>query len=313
VSEPPDIIHGQHTHETLTALLAFPGVPAVRVHHGWNDAPPHAFPRILRHVAVDHTVRDRLVSEWGVRPDRIEVLHNFVDPATLPPRGPLPPRPARALVFSNNASHHLAAVRKACAARGIEVDAVGADVGKVTDRPGDVLGRYDIVFAKARCALEALAVGAAVVLCDRAGVGPMVLPDNFDELRRFNFGLRTLREPVSPDAIARQLARYDPASAAAVSTRVRSEATIDTAVGRLLALYLEVIDEWEEAPRTSVDEEMRCAADYLQRISATPAPRAAAGALLKAAFFRLRQVPIARHVLPSPNQALRIYRRIIRS
>ena len=35
-------------------------------------------------------------------------------------------------------------------------------------------GDYDLVFAKARCALEAMAVGAAVVLCDTHGLGPMV-------------------------------------------------------------------------------------------------------------------------------------------
>lgn len=310
VTEPPDIIHGQHTHETLCALLAFPGVPAVRVHHGWNDTPPHPFPRIRRHVVVDETVRDRLVSEWGVPRDWIDVLYNFVDPSVLPPRGPLPRQPVRALVFSNNASHHLAAVRAACAARSIEVDAVGADVDRVTDRPGELLGKYDVVFAKARCAMEALAVGAAVVLCDRAGVGPMVLPDNFDELRRFNFGLRTLRAPVTAEEITRPLSHYDPTAAGVVSARIRSEATIDDAVRRLLDTYMRVIEEWEDSASVAVDEELRCAADYLQRIRATPAPRDAAGALLKAAFFRLRQMPLARHVVPSSDTALRIYRSI---
>ena len=38
----PDIIHGHHGLETLAALLAFPGVPAIAVCHswiGWSDAP----------------------------------------------------------------------------------------------------------------------------------------------------------------------------------------------------------------------------------------------------------------------------------
>src|SRR6185503_2952166 len=42
VAEPPHVIHGHHGLETLTALLAFPGVPAVSVCHswvGWADEP----------------------------------------------------------------------------------------------------------------------------------------------------------------------------------------------------------------------------------------------------------------------------------
>ena len=44
---PPDVIHGHHLLETMTALLRFPGVPAVSVCHGWlpwQEAPPW-FPR----------------------------------------------------------------------------------------------------------------------------------------------------------------------------------------------------------------------------------------------------------------------------
>ena len=51
-------------------------------------------------------------------------------------------------------------------------------------QPERVLGRYDIVFAKAKAAMEAMAVGAAVVLCDFGGVGPMVTWADFDRLRR---------------------------------------------------------------------------------------------------------------------------------
>src|SRR5687767_14938505 len=33
--EPPDVIHAHHHLATITALTAFPGVPAVAVCHGW--------------------------------------------------------------------------------------------------------------------------------------------------------------------------------------------------------------------------------------------------------------------------------------
>src|SRR5262245_40610272 len=48
VTAVPDVIHGHHNHEIMTALLHFPGVPAVRVCHGWFDERPQQFPRIRR-------------------------------------------------------------------------------------------------------------------------------------------------------------------------------------------------------------------------------------------------------------------------
>ena len=70
IAGPPDIIHGHHGLETLAALLAFPGVPAIAVCHswiGWSDAPV-PFPRVLRYLAVDHTcARSGSASSTGSR------------------------------------------------------------------------------------------------------------------------------------------------------------------------------------------------------------------------------------------------------
>jgi hypothetical protein len=91
-------------------------------------------------------------------------LPNFADLSQLPPRAPLPPRPARALVFSNSADAHLWAVRAACERHGVPVEAIGAGVGQLAAEPAALLARYDLVFAKGRAAIEALASGAAVIL-----------------------------------------------------------------------------------------------------------------------------------------------------
>ena len=93
--------------------------------------------------------------------DRVALLPNFVDTARFLPRAPLPQRPRRALLFSNyaNEESHLPAVRAACVAAGLELDVAGAGVGNVIDEPERVLGSYDIVFAKAKAAIEAMAVG----------------------------------------------------------------------------------------------------------------------------------------------------------
>src|SRR5207302_480812 len=153
----------------------FPGVPAIYVCHGWapwQEAPPRS-PRILRYVAVDHACRDRLVFEHGISEEKVRVLFNFVDLERFAPRAPLPARPTRALVFSNAASErtHVGVLREACARAGIALDVVGLDAGNPSSSPETLLGAYDLVFAKARAALEALAVGAAVVLCDAAEAG----------------------------------------------------------------------------------------------------------------------------------------------
>jgi hypothetical protein len=267
VGTAPDVIHGHHHLETLTALLWFPGVPAVSMCHGWLPWPesPPRFPRVRRHVAVDQVCHDRLVFEHGIPEDRVRVLLNFVDLERFAPRGPLPARPARALVFSNAASHqtYLPAVRAACAAAGLELDVAGLASGRVAEAPETLLGAYDVVFAKGRAALEAMAVGAAVVLGDEIGAGPLVTSGELDKLRALNFGIRTMREPATAEHFAAELARYDAADAARVSERIRREAGRDAVVDELVVLYHEAIAE----QRTHADDarhEARAVAESLR-------------------------------------------------
>ncbi len=104
LTSPPDIIHGHHHLETMTALLQFPRTPALYVCHGWlpwEELPPH-FSRIRRYVAVDEACLDRLVVENDIPEEKVELLLNFVDLDRFKRREPLPPKPGRALIFSNN-------------------------------------------------------------------------------------------------------------------------------------------------------------------------------------------------------------------
>jgi Glycosyltransferase Family 4 len=268
VAAAPDIIHGQSNHGLITALLRFPNTPAIRICHGWNEtSPPQLFPRILRFVAVDYTVRDRLLFEWGIPEEQVRVHLNFADLQRFQPRGPLPRRPARALVFSNNAREHLWAVQQACAHMGIGVDALGASVGNSSSCPETLLRDYDIVFAKGRCAIEALVTGTAVVLCDAAGVGPMVTSDGLDRLRLLNFGLRTLRERVAPEVIAREVARYDADDAAQVSQQLRTDAGRDAAVESMIELYEEVIEAYRRDGGNDLRLDLQAAAAYLETLA----------------------------------------------
>ena len=271
ISSPPDVIHGQHHVETMTALLRFPNTPAVFFCHGWTpwEETPPGHPRILRFVAVDDTCRDRLVCESGVAEARVSVILNSVDMDQFVQRAPLPAKPERALVFSNGASEatHVSAVREACSRSQLALDVVGADSGHVSTRPHELLRQYDIVFAKARCALEALAVGNAVVLCDTAGVGPMVTTGEMERLRRLNFGIRTLDRQIEPGVLETEIARYDADDAGEVSRRIRASAGRNAALDQIVAIYDEVVREFAETGARDFEAEARAEASYLKELS----------------------------------------------
>ena len=269
----PDIIHGNHNTELMSALLHFHNVPAVFFCHSWTDwvSSPPAHPRILAYVAVDDTCRDRLLCEHGIPEERLRVVLHAADLERFRPRGPLPTRPRRALIFSNNANKwtHLAAVREACVRAEIELDVVGAGVDTQTNSPESILGNYDLVFAKARCAQEALAVGAAVILCDARGSGPLVTTNELERLRRLNFGIRTLSEKIDPELLLRQIERYDAADAAEVSRHFRAGSDLGSVVDEALALYVDVIDEYRGLPPPDPLEETRAAAVYMRWLTLT--------------------------------------------
>ena len=291
LAEPPDIIHGHHGLETLTALLAFPGVPAISVCHswiGWADQPV-VFPRIRRYLAVDDTCRHRLVSEHGIPPESVDVVLNAVDLRRFAPRGPLPARPGRALIFSNSSAPtaaHVEAIQEACTRSGIVLEMAGFKSGNLLDRPEQSLGSYDLVFARARSALEAAVTGTAVVLCDAPGAGPMVTTRNVGALRRLNFGIRTLTSAPTVETILQEIAQYDAADAAAVSRELRATASQDLLIDQLLGIYAEVLAE--PVPQPDGAAEHRAVAAYLRELS----PKLHERELLDMAFKRILQLPL---------------------
>ncbi|HVF41916.1 MAG TPA: glycosyltransferase [Pyrinomonadaceae bacterium] len=293
LSATPDIIHGQHADETVTALLRFPRTPALYVCHDWYlsiDTPPR-FPRVLRYVAVDSPCRDKLVFEHGVPEGRVSVLLQFVDLEKFRPRTPLPARPRRALVLCNQTKEnaYLEAARAACAAAGVSLDVYGIEVGRPCERPEELMREYDVVFAKGRTALEALAVGAAVVVYWWRRLGPLVTAGELERLRLENFGVRAMGPQLTPGEFGREVGRalalYDAAEAARVSERVRAEAGRERVVKEFVELYESVI---EEHARSSRDEEAeaRAASAYLRSRSLSKGKQY--DALYDSATFRLR-------------------------
>jgi hypothetical protein len=268
LAHPPDIIHGHHHLDTMTALLHFPHVPCVYFCHGWlpwEEAAPR-FPRIYQYVAVDHTCRDRLLYHHGIPEHQIEVLLNFVDLEKFQPRPrPLPTQPKRALVFSNAASrHHLHTIQHACEQLGITVDVAGIHSGQACAQPEQILGNYDLVFAKARAALEAMSVGASVILCDAVGAGALVTTNNFDQLRPLNFGIRALQDPISVAGLRDKILGYDPADAAKVSQRIRETAGQEAVVEQVIRIYQKVLTRSPAPASIAASLEANATAVYLR-------------------------------------------------
>lgn len=262
VIETPVLVHGQHHLPAMTAMLRFPHVPAVFVCHGWLPAEerPPVFPSIRRYVAVDDLCFERVAATPGVATADIRTIYNAVSLERFRPRPPLPARPARALIFSNYATgeNFAPVLREACRRSGItHVDVAGAGSGAPVDAPEAVLPQYDIVFAKARCAIEALAVGAAVIVVDAHGLAGLVTRENVAAWRRLNFGFRTLRpERLRPEEVCAEIARYDPQDASEVSRWMRAEAGASRALDAWEAVYAEVLN----APPATLPETSGCAA-----------------------------------------------------
>ena len=269
LGEAPDIIHGHHHYDTLAAMMWFPQTPAIYFCHGWLplEEAPLRFPRILRYVAVDELCRERLIVEGGIPPERIELILNFFDKNLFTPRPPLPRVPRRALAFGNEftTDSGLPILLKACGACGIELNAAGLLTQNSELRPGPLLAGYDIVFAKARAAIEALAVGAAVVLSNPRGLGPLVTTQNFASLRLLNFGVRTLSRPLDANLLANEIRSYDPSDAEQVSKLVRENCEMGPAVDRIVDLYERTIAEARRNPAPPSIDCDRAVTRYLEQ------------------------------------------------
>lgn len=285
----PDVNHGHHHLETITALLHFPQTPAISYCHGvlpWEET-PLKFPRILRYIAVSNCCRDRLLDD-GIPPSRIKVLLNFVDLNRFRPRPPLPPRPIKALVFCNVAceANYLGIVREACHRAGLDFAVIGANAGRSHPHPEEVLPQYDLIFAVGRSAIEALAVGAAVITCGAQGLGNLVTTANFQAFRELNFSLRTLKRPILPRAILKEIEQYNPDDAQEVSRRVRLLANREEAIDQLLMIYREVIQEYSRmTPEWQAEE--KAAAAYLRWLSPCVKEQAQLAILLNSRSWRI--------------------------
>lgn len=126
-----------------------------------------------------------------------------------------PPRstPQRALIVSNYLEGpRLDALLQTWEALGLECSLLGhsfGDKGRVTLDVRDEIVGADIVVAKARAALEAMACGKAVYVFDAFGGDGWVTPDSYPAMEADNFGGLSSPFPVDRSRLEADLKEYD--------------------------------------------------------------------------------------------------------
>lgn len=267
----PDVIHGNHHLETLHAALLFPEAPVIFICHSryaWESIPP-LFDRISAFVAVDFYTRERLIQDYSIPHEKIEVIYNWVDMQRFQFNKPVNAEPKRALVFSSYAENDnkLNAIKLACQACNLTLDIVGFGVGTGVTNPETILGQYDVVFAKAKCALEALATGAAVIVCDKFGLGEMVTMQNVAEFRQWNFGIHLLNKPLTVENIVTEIKKYNAIDANEVTQFIRTRSNLNRSLHHYLQLYHKVRSQPKTDAVAMVDTILQYSKNQLEKIA----------------------------------------------
>ncbi len=129
-------------------------------------------------------------------------------------------------------------------------DTLGRGVGRVVADPEKELVEYDLVFATARSAIEAIVAGAATVVVDGRGLAGTATRANIEWLRQHNFGLRSLVHDVTVESIRAEIDRYDADEAAALSAKLRPLVDVEPHLDAFEQIYAEAIEEFSSLRMT---------------------------------------------------------------
>ena len=239
----PDVIHAQHATPAVMAIAAFPRTPVLFSCHSSRllVEGPVLHPNVRRYLAVDELCRQRCLAD-GAPAERLSVLLNPVDLERFRRRAALPARPRRALLLGKR-NEHRTMVHHACQGARLSLDELGPSAGRFSIVLQDDLAQADIVFAAARGALEAAAVGCFVVVCDGRGFAGPLTTATLDPWRPYNFGAGVLSRPSTIEALSQAITAYDPREARTVSDRLRPDADLDRYAQSLIELYGQCLAE----------------------------------------------------------------------
>ena len=266
----PDLIHGQHFQPTMDAIIEFPDVPVVYVLRDRTfpgDVPPK-LNQVVKYVAVDYNCLDRLVIDNDIPDFKTMVIYNCVDTERFKMRSHIARKPQHAVIFSNYArkDNFYKPIREACDQMGIRLDVIGMGFGNELRDPENFLPKYDLVFAKAKAAMEALATGAGVILCDDRGLGEFVTSEKFQHFRKFNFGMKTLTRPVEVSLLKAEIDRYNAGEISRTSEMIREAASFKSYTQEFIKLYRTVIDEYHRRDQlTNKAEDLQVLVNYFSQ------------------------------------------------
>lgn len=256
VTSSPDIIHGHHNIPTLAAMVRFPACPAIWISRDtryWFDRPPLC-DRIYRYIAIDTLRSDFLIENYGILPERVEILYNGVDLQRIPKRTrTLPDRPTKAIAFTKT-SNEVPLLKAACVRAGISFEAIGRGVDVRVANPEKFLVEADLVFATGRSAIEAICAGAAVIIADGRGLAGMVTHANYDRMKDSNFGRGAFDKQVTQETITAEIAKHDRNEAISVTRRLRADANLNNLLDNLKRLYGEAISAGDRLSRWSNED-----------------------------------------------------------
>lgn len=249
----PDIIHAHQNITTLKALSFFKFTPAVYFIHDRTSAFDHPFrhANILKYVAVDYNCKERYYIENDFKEEDVEVVYNWVNTDRFRLKKQINPRPKKALVFSNylNENNIYPEIKEACVELGIEIEIIGSSSGNPCLKPEELLQKYDLVFAKAKAAIEAMATGAAVIVCDFRGLGGMVTSSNMKHFRDFNFGMKLMTNSPTKNNLIKEINKYNSSETIKVSEYIIKESDFHSVVTSLESIYSKVILDFKNKKR----------------------------------------------------------------
>jgi hypothetical protein len=243
----PDIIHGHHILPLFDALRHFSSTPAIYVCHdfvAWHDEPIY-HPNIIKYVGVGRLTQSRIHKVLNIPIDQISLVYNSFNEILFTQIRALPIKPLSCLVYSKYPSVDKIIV-PVCQRLGLKVDIAGSGFGGSVTAPQNVLNKYDIVFASAMSAIEALASGAAVILCDGRGAFGMINSSNYKYAQEHNFGLKILGLELSSEFVEDNINKYNREDAELVSKLVRQESQWKNKIFVWEEIYLNAIAEFQK-------------------------------------------------------------------
>jgi hypothetical protein len=166
-------------------------------------------PQIEGIVDLVVVLSDRYARLWeacGVKAPLLR-LRIPVDIDRLVPVGAIRAKPRRVVVLGNYGDR-IQIVRQACERQGLEVVHVGGAQQRF-DVPA-ALESADIVVAKSRAALDAMACGRAVYVYDTFGGDGWVTPQTYPALEADHFAGQATGRVIGVAELERDLAEYDP-------------------------------------------------------------------------------------------------------